>query len=326
MFRIDNRILIMFLLPLLGACQSNSDGLYDDRDLREDMRDFVTGISGYARGGAPGFIIIPQNGQELVSLNGEPDGPVADDYLAAIDGTGREDLFFGYEKDNSATPADERDYLLDYCRIFSDRGKPVLVTDYCWDSGKVDSSLSLNSQEGFLAFPAPDRDLSRIPVHPDPVQGENNRDIGTLEEAENFLYLLDSENFTDKAHFINALAATNYDVLIIDLFYNNQSLTLQDINALKLKANGGQRLVISYMSIGEAEDYRYYWQSEWERVPPSWLEKENPDWEGNYKVRYWDPDWQSLIYGGNNSYLDRILSVGFDGVYLDIIDAFEYFE
>jgi len=43
-------------------------------------------------------------------------------------------------------------------------------------------------------------------------------------------------------------------------------------------------------------------------------------------VRYWDADWQALIYGHSGAYLDRILSAGFDGVYLDIIDGFEFFE
>jgi cysteinyl-tRNA synthetase len=80
------------------------------------------------------------------------------------------------------------------------------------------------------------------------------------------------------------------------------------------------------MSIGEAEDYRYYWQTEWEKDPPSWLAEENPEWSGNYKVQYWNKDWQNIIYGKGNSYLNKILDVGFDGVYLDIIDAFQYFE
>ncbi|MFQ5795846.1 MAG: endo alpha-1,4 polygalactosaminidase [Candidatus Bipolaricaulia bacterium] len=96
--------------------------------------------------------------------------------------------------------------------------------------------------------------------------------------------------------------------------------------SLKTKANGGSRLVIAYMSIGEAEDYRYYWQAEWKPNPPSWLAEENPDWPGNYKVRYWDRNWQNVIYESNDSYLKKILDAGFDGVYLDIIDAFEYFE
>jgi len=80
------------------------------------------------------------------------------------------------------------------------------------------------------------------------------------------------------------------------------------------------------MSIGEAEDYRYYWKAEWKTNPPSWLAEENPNWPGNYKVRYWNEDWQNIIYGNNDSYLRKILDAGFDGVYLDIIDAFEYFE
>ena len=84
------------------------------------------------------------------------------------------------------------------------------------------------------------------------------------------------------------------------------------------------RLVIAYMSIGEAEDYRYYWEPAWSVNPPSWLETEN--WEGNYKVRYWDSDWQKIIFGNEDSYLKKVLDAGFDGVYLDIIDAFEYFE
>jgi len=80
------------------------------------------------------------------------------------------------------------------------------------------------------------------------------------------------------------------------------------------------------MSIGEAEDYRYYWQSNWTVGNPSWLESENPDWKGNYKVKYWHQEWKDIIYGTADSYLEKIINANFDGVYLDIIDAFEYYE
>jgi cysteinyl-tRNA synthetase len=80
------------------------------------------------------------------------------------------------------------------------------------------------------------------------------------------------------------------------------------------------------MSIGEAEDYRYYWEADWYSDPPVWLDEKNPLWEGNYKVLYWMQEWQDLIFGDESAYLDRILNAGFDGVYLDIIDAFEHFE
>jgi cysteinyl-tRNA synthetase len=85
---------------------------------------------------------------------------------------------------------------------------------------------------------------------------------------------------------------------------------------------------LAYLSIGEAEDYRFYWQKNWDAdhdgLPdagaPPWLGHSNPEWEGNYKVKYWDPDWQGIIL----AYLDKIIAQGFAGVYLDIIDAFEY--
>ncbi|MEK6235333.1 MAG: endo alpha-1,4 polygalactosaminidase, partial [Planctomycetales bacterium] len=55
---------------------------------------------------------------------------------------------------------------------------------------------------------------------------------------------------------------------------------------------------------------------------PSFLLQENPEWKGNYKVKYWKPAWQAIVL--NN--LDEILEQGFDGAWLDLVDAFEHFE
>jgi len=115
-------------------------------------------------------------------------------------------------------------------------------------------------------------------------------------------------------------------MLLMDLFYNGEEFTAAQIDELKQKANGGKRMLISYMSIGEAEDYRYYWQTNWAVGSPSFIVKENPNWQGNYVVKYWETEWRNLIFGNDSSYLKKILDQGFDGVYLDIIDAFEQFE
>ncbi len=56
------------------------------------------------------------------------------------------------------------------------------------------------------------------------------------------------------------------------------------------------------------------------------LAEKNPHWKGNYVVKYWDVDWQKIITGNDGLYQKKILDAGFDGAYLDIIDAFEYFE
>ena len=83
---------------------------------------------------------------------------------------------------------------------------------------------------------------------------------------------------------------------------------------------------MAYMSIGEAENYRYYWQAGWDSAPPSWLDSQNPTFQDNFLVRYWQPEWQEIICHGENSYLQRIIEAGFDGVYLDVVDAFEQYE
>ncbi len=77
------------------------------------MRDFVIGISNYSRLSDPDFIIIPQNGIELITINGEEDGSLSESYSEAIDGHGQEDLFYGYNDDDKATPAEDNSLLKD---------------------------------------------------------------------------------------------------------------------------------------------------------------------------------------------------------------------
>ncbi|MFC0877589.1 endo alpha-1,4 polygalactosaminidase [Saccharicrinis sp. FJH2] len=246
--------------------------------------------------------------------------------MNAINAVGREDLFYGYNKDNEATPTSEMQYMLDYCLLYDQNGVEVLVTDYCSTHIKMDDSYARSNTNGFISFAAVNRELNDIPDYPNEPYNVNSNDVGSVADARNFLYLINSGKFATKQDFIEAVSATNYDLIIMDLFHEDVPFTAQETAELKLKKNGGTRLVICYMSIGEAEDYRYYWNNMWLKSPPEWLYKENPDWEGNYKVWYWDPEWQKIIFGSNDAYLDKVIAAGFDGVYLDIIDAFEYFE
>jgi cysteinyl-tRNA synthetase len=216
--------------------------------------------------------------------------------------------------------------MISYLDVCESNGVEVLVTDYCETQSKMDDSYQQNNTRGYISFAAPDRELRKIPGYPAQPYQVNGNDIEDLSDAKNFLYLINPEEYITRQAFLTALATTGYDIILIDYFYNQEEFTANEIARLKTKNNGGQRLVIAYLSIGEAEEYRYYWKDEWKSDPPSWMKEENPDWEGNYKVEYWDPGWQSIIYGSSGSYLDKIIDKGFDGVYLDIIDAFEYFE
>lgn len=325
-----NYLFMAFVIVLLTAC-NNDDDDDDDSDpegvnYKQEMRNFVQGISHYAKNLDSKFIVIPQNGNELLTVDGTINGNLANEYLYAIDGVGREDLFYGYESENKSTPAIETDYMLAYLKICTSNGISVLTTDYCWDHAKMEDSYLKNRDNGLISFSAPVRELNVIPEYPIILNNVNDNDINDLSEVRNFLYLINPELFANKEAFIDAVNETNYDVIIIDLFLSDLEFSSSEINRLKLKENGGKRLVIAYMSIGEAEDYRYYWKDSWRVSSPSWIKGENPDWKGNFKVEYWEKEWQNVIYGNNESYLKKIIDAGFDGVYLDLIDAFEYFE
>lgn len=143
-----------------------------------------------------------------------------------------------------------------------------------------------------------------------------------LARVNDFLYQLQKLD-------IDAVCASRFDLLVADRSRDGgdeEAWTPEEVARLREKASGGRRIVLAYLSIGEAEDYRGYWKKEWSTAKPAWLGPENPDWKGNYKVKYWDAGWQALILGTPESSLDRILAQGFDGVYLDIVDAFEFWQ
>ncbi len=152
------------------------------------------------------------------------------------------------------------------------------------------------------------------------------------------------------------IAASPFDLVVIDYSRNGGDagrFTKAEVQAMQRKPDGGRRIVLAYLSIGEAEDYRYYWNPRWVepaplkqppagterpagapetatpetvRIPrlvaPGWLGRENERWHGNYHVRFWYDGWQDIIFYNEKSYLARIQEAGFDGVYLDRIDAY----
>jgi uncharacterized protein (TIGR01370 family) len=122
------------------------------------------------------------------------------------------------------------------------------------------------------------------------------------------------------------------------------------VNRIKAsKASDGihRKLVIAYIDIGEAEEWRWYWGNhktyeEYGECKQSYIDAIqnwapfvvacDPDgWGGNYPVAFWDDDWKDIaIYGttlGSDEYfdslLDEVVQDGFDGVYLDWVEAWE---
>lgn len=122
-----------------------------------------------------------------------------------------------------------------------------------------------------------------------------------------FLYQLQGAEYS-------SLFSGDFRVAVIDM--DDSSLTAGQIDTLQQDQD---KILITYLSIGEAEDYRDYWQDgNWSTSAPDFLLGENPDWAGNYLVKFWDPTWQATIFAR----VDEALDLGYNGVYLDIVDAY----
>jgi len=103
-----------------------------------------------------------------------------------------------------------------------------------------------------------------------------------------------------------------------------------------------RKLVLAYVNIAEAEDWRWYWT--WSRgwrcrgeTPDDWpqyiLSCDPDGWAGDYPVAYWDAVWKDVVIHGIDqdaqpgrdyaSIVEEAISDGFDGIYLDWVAAFE---
>ena len=140
------------------------------------------------------------------------------------------------------------------------------------------------------------------------IENEEITEIKHKEIQQYFHYQLQNAKF-------DQLKKLDVKYLVIDI--DDAELTKEQIKELQQQG----KIVLSYLSIGEAEDYREYWQDGWEVGNPTFISEENPDWEGNYKVNFWEDEWQNIIF----ERVKEIASVGYGGVYLDIIDAYEYY-
>ena len=143
-----------------------------------------------------------------------------------------------------------------------------------------------------------------------------------------FAYILQADSFAKtKPAVVAKLKESGRDWIVLDATFAGDTPWEQtDLDTIRSGKAG--RKVVAYFSIGEAEDYRPYWQSDWvssgkrTAAAPAWLGIENPEWKGNYQVKYWSADWQKLMQAA----IDDAMARGFDGVYLDIVDGFQTYE
>ncbi|SRR5581483_1565859 len=154
-----------------------------------------------------------------------------------------------------------------------------------------------------------------------PAQASRQVEAGRWRGVQHWLYQLQNLD-------VSRAAASGFDLIVTDYSADGSDahrFTPEQVARMQAGRPEG-RLVLAYMSIGEAEDYRFYWRQDWRPGNPAWLLPVNPEWAGNYPVEYWQPEWKRILFGSPDAYLDKIIDAGYDGVYLDLIEAYEHFE
>jgi cysteinyl-tRNA synthetase, unknown class len=304
-------LFIFIFTSVLFSC-SNEKG---SDQAAEKMQEFVINIATYARQYNPNFIIIPQNGIELAFNNVEPKDGQNARYMSSINGIGVEELFYN----GTHALVGNRLSMLQELK----KSKKILVSEFVSENNTIADAYSRNNNEGFICFTRNSGNYHYKQI-PDYIPNENATNITNLSLARNFLYLINSENYSSKQELITAISQTNFDVVILDLFFNEVAFTSTEVNQLKIKANGAKRLVLSYINIGSAEKFRYYWKKNWGQHHPFWIKKKYVGYNDEFWVKFWNKDWQDIIYGNDNSYMKKIINAGFDGGFLDNVEAYYF--
>ena len=140
----------------------------------------------------------------------------------------------------------------------------------------------------------------------------------------------------DEPGAVDSLANSYYDMLVLEPTRTDVDCEDFDTRAMVelLHSTSGtvlsRKLIIAYIDIGEAEEWRIYWEDWWEAPTettlgnPDFMLTTDPDgWSGNYPVAFWDERWQNIIVDDDSSMLKMAIADGFDGIYMDWVEAYD---
>lgn len=152
---------------------------------------------------------------------------------------------------------------------------------------------------------------------------ETGSDDGSgLADVERWLYLLDSDL---DPQTVRRIADSRHDMVVVDYLPSQQGSEDYPMaeTVRRWQQAAHPKLVLAYINIGEAENYRSYWQPDWRIGNPDWIRGDDPDgWANNFPIAFWYDEWRA-IWLAEGGLLNRIVAAGFDGVYLDWIGAYD---
>jgi cysteinyl-tRNA synthetase len=128
------------------------------------------------------------------------------------------------------------------------------------------------------------------------------------------------------------LVGTHFDLYVLETVTTEKgkedfeiAQLVQDIRQYNIQTRNINPIILAYVDIGQAEDWRWYWQEGWQPGNPAWIVGEDPNgWAGDYPVAYWDSAWEEIAIDGyqGQSLVQATVDAGFDGIYMDWVEAF----
>lgn len=309
---------------------------------REKMRENLLMMINYAQAHNADFQILVHEGEELLTKSFWEYN--LDDYnrVRKSKKTVYDDTFLSTPEELPAPPMETLAYQYlhsiggialnnIYCgknnkknnKLIQENNIPVIGIEKCNKEEDFDRAIIRSVMDGRIVYGYSDPQYAFKDIAHQPVINESAKNVTKFSEAKNILILNDDQLYQNKNQLVDALADTNYDVIVIKpLFRHNQPFSNEDIHRLKFKKNGTRRLLIAEMNVSEINPYDYFWKKAWKQNPPQWFKRKSFVEADSIITEYWNTAWQEII----SKHFKDIIRSDFDGVFFTGIENYKYFE
>jgi cysteinyl-tRNA synthetase, unknown class len=146
--------------------------------------------------------------------------------------------------------------------------------------------------------------------------------IKSLKDVKYWTYQINGDYSEEE---IEKIVKSKYDMVVLEPTRTSKETAdygtvgmVKKIKASKAHDGVSDKIVLAYVDIGEAEDWRCYWD-DIKKTDDIIIGTDPDKWEGDYPVAYWKDKWRSIVVNG---LINEAVTDGFDGVYLDWVGGF----
>jgi endo-alpha-1,4-polygalactosaminidase (GH114 family) len=158
--------------------------------------------------------------------------------------------------------------------------------------------------------------------------GDEGRHARLIRHVDSFDYFIAPgvDGAPRSGQAFQAAASEPYDMLIADYYAGHKIIDPTGVRVFQESNARRDRLAIAYIDAGEfmrcCSNIDLADQASWfdangnlTAAAPSWFGPQNGSFKGLWVVRDWDPAWQAYVLGE----IDKMIDLGFDGVFLDVL-------